>query len=79
VKVSELIKWLEAFEDQDATVEVTFHTYGTGYYDQGGNATVVPFDPEKHTTYTDLRGNPRIAPGAPGFGTHTLHLGGFNE
>lgn len=55
--VQEFIQWLSLFEDQDAQVEVVQHSCGTGYYDQGGTACVVAFDPEKHATYADLQGN----------------------
>jgi len=75
MKVRELIQWLATFDDQDAEVEVVEHSSGTGYYDQGGNARVVAFDHERHTTYTDLRGNQFVKPGAPYFGARTLLLG----
>ncbi len=75
MKVRELIQWLGTFEDQDAEVEVVKHSRGTGYCDQGGNARVVAFDPEKHTTYTDLRGNPYVKPDAPYYEARTLLLG----
>jgi hypothetical protein len=55
MKVRELIQWLATVKDQDAEVEVVQHSRGTGYYDQGGNASAAAFDPEKHTTYTNLR------------------------
>ena len=57
MQVKELVKWLSEFPDQEATVEVILHMQGSGYYDQGGNATCVVFDPEKHVNYTDFRGN----------------------
>lgn len=55
--VQEMIQWLSSFEDQDAEVEVVKHSRGTGYYDQGGTARVVAFDPQKHAIYADLQGN----------------------
>jgi len=55
--VQEMIQWLSSFEDQDAEVEVVKHSRGTGYYDQGGTARVVAFDPKKHAYYTNLQGN----------------------
>lgn len=55
--VQEMIQWLSSFEDQDAEVEVVKHSRGTGYYDQGGTARVVAFDPQKHAYYTNLQGN----------------------
>ena len=75
MKVKELIQWLAKVEDQDAEVEVVQHSRGTGYYDQGGNASTAAFDPEKHTTYTDLRGNPHIKPDATYYNARTLLLG----
>lgn len=57
MSVQELIQWLASLEDQDAKVEVVQHSRCTGYYDQGGTACVVAFDPEKHATYADLQGN----------------------
>lgn len=75
MKVKELIEWLSAFEDQDAEVEIVRHTRSSGYYDQGGNASVEAFDPGKHIDYTDLRGNPHIAPGTPSYNSRTLLLG----
>jgi len=75
MKVRELIQWLATVEDQDADVEVVQHSRGTGYYEQGGTASVVAFDPEKHTTYTYLRENPHIKPDAPYYNARTLLLG----
>lgn len=75
MKVRELVQWLAAFEDQDADVEVVQHSSGIGYYDQGGNARVVKFDPARHADYTDLRGNPHIKPDAPYYNARTLLLG----
>jgi hypothetical protein len=75
MKVRELRQWLADLEDQDAEVEVVEHSSGTGYYDQGGNAKVVPFNPERHATYTDMRGNPHVKPDAPYRDARTLLLG----
>lgn len=72
--VSEFIEWLKS-QDQGATVEVVNHTSGNTYYDQGGNATPVAFNPEEHAHYTDLRGNQFIAPEMPYFNKRTLLLG----
>ena len=52
--VAEMITWLKT-QDQEASVFVVEHTSGTGYYDQGGNAREVVFDPAKHVDYTDRR------------------------
>ena len=74
--VSDLIRWLQT-QDQGALVEVVQHTSGRGYYDQGGNATEVAFDPSL-TTYTDFRGNQFVKPDAPYYNTRTLLLGETN-
>jgi len=73
--VRELAEWLAAFEDQDAVVKVIVHQRGSGYYDQGGIAAAVEFNPELHAEYTDLRNNPLIPPDAPYYGKRTLLLG----
>ena len=78
MKVRELAQWLAKFEDQDADVEVVCHSSGTGHYDQGGTAMASPFDPAKHTTYTDLRGNPHVTPGVPWENARMLLLGELN-
>lgn len=58
MKVSELVEWLQAFEDQDAIVKVLHNEDGGGYYAQGGVTKQVVFDPEKYVELTDLRDNP---------------------
>lgn len=78
MKVKELVEWLAAFEDQDAEVEVVRHTSGGGYYDQGGNASSVAFDPSSHAEYTDMRGNQFVKPDAPYYNSRTLLLGELN-
>jgi len=50
VTVAGLIEWLKT-QDQDAVVCVVFHETGYGYYNQGGTAKTVAFDPSKHSTY----------------------------
>lgn len=55
MNVAELIEWLKT-QDQRAIVEVIRHTSGTGYYDQGGNVSVVEFSPEMSEHYTDCHG-----------------------
>jgi len=59
-------------------VKVIRHTSGTGYYDQGGNASTVPFDPVAHAEYTDMRGNQFVKPDAPYYNARTLLLGEMN-
>lgn len=68
--------WLLALPDQEATVEVWKHSSGRGYYDQGGAVCKEEFDPDKHSEYTDLRGNPFIKPEASYYNSRTLFLGG---
>ena len=75
MKVRELIQWLAAFEDQDADVEVVQHKSGRDYYEQGGTARAVAFDPEKYAEYTDFRDNQFVKPDAPYYNTRTLLLG----
>lgn len=74
--VREMIKWLKT-QDQGATVMVVKHTRGTGWDDQGGNATEVDFTPEI-SDYTDLRGIESITPDKPYYNQRTLLLGEFN-
>ena len=50
--VAELIKWLQT-QDQAAVVHVVFHKTGYGYDNQGGTATTVAFDPNKHVDHSD--------------------------
>jgi hypothetical protein len=74
MKVRELVEWLQAFDDQDAEVEVVSHQSRGGYYEQGGTACTVTFDPREHADYTDLRGNRFVPTSAQ---TRTLLLGVF--
>ena len=45
--VAEMIEWLKT-QDQAATVYVVSHSGCIGYYDQGGTAQTVVFDPTRH-------------------------------
>jgi hypothetical protein len=76
MKVHELVTWLNNLEDQDATVLVVRHTRGSSYYDQGGNAMEIPFDPTQHSEYVDLRNHPTIP---DDWKTHTILLGVMND
>lgn len=78
MKVKELVKWLSEFEDQDADVLIVEHESGTGQYYHGGNATDTLFSPEKHTEYTDFRGNKFVKPGSACENKRTLLLGTIN-
>lgn len=85
MQVSEFIEWLQT-QPQDAIVEVVYHKSGCGYYDQGGNARSVGFDPSegeygvpRHWSYTDFRGNYWVKESEPHFGKHYLLLGGLDE
>lgn len=54
MKVSELITWLEKFENQDAIVEVVDYCNGRGYYEPVGiDAKGVSFEPDVHVVYKD--------------------------
>jgi hypothetical protein len=50
--VAGLIEWLQT-QDQNAVVHVVFHSPRYRYYLQGGTATIVAFDPDKHADYSD--------------------------
>jgi hypothetical protein len=49
--VADLIEWLKT-QDQAATVYVVSHSACIGYYDQGGTAQTVVFDPARHAEHT---------------------------
>ncbi len=74
MKVRELIEWLQAFDDQDATVRVLHCQPAGSYYMQGGETSVVDFDPKLHIDYTDFRDNP-FARGQPWANERSLLLG----
>lgn len=78
MKVSEFIKLLEQFPDQDADVLVVEHRSGRSPYDQGGTVETVNFDPELHLDYTDFRENPFVKPDAEYFNQRTLLIGVTN-
>lgn len=78
MNVRELIGWLVTFEDQDAVVKVVVNQSGSDYYNQGGIAAAVEFNPELHAEYIDLRNNPLIPPDAAYYGKRTLLLGGID-
>lgn len=69
--VSEFIKWLKT-QDQGATVEVLHGIASRNW--EGDSYRKVDFDPEKHSDYTDMRGNP-FAVGKPYENSRTLFLG----
>ena len=46
MKVSELIEWLKDFDQNAEVVAVEHLSSGSSYYEQGGTAYIVPFDPE---------------------------------
>jgi hypothetical protein len=69
--VSEFIKWLQEFEDQDAIVQVV-----DVYSD--GDVRVSKFDPAFYASYTDFRGNPYIEPGDKHYNARYLTLGDPN-
>lgn len=78
--VADLIEWLKT-QDQGATVQVVKHSsHGASYYEQGGTATVVEFDPTDvtHHDYTDFRENQYVKPDAAYFNQRYLLLGEHN-
>lgn len=78
MKVRELIEWLQAFEDQEATVRVLHCESGSGYYQQGGVTHAVEFSPEDHVDYSDFRGNKFVEESSPWYNSRTILLG-LNE
>lgn len=68
-------EWLATFEDQDAIVHVLDHDTSGSYYAQGGTCREVEFDPEVHTEYTDLRGNPFVKSYSSRYNSRTLLIG----
>ena len=79
--VAEFIEWLQT-QDQEAVVEVLYHTSGTGYYDQGGNVTTQDFDPtdlmwgcSKSFDYVDFRNNQFVKEDHPYYNKRILQLG----
>ena len=54
MNVREVAEWLLSLEDQTATVCVIHHTTGRGYYNQGGDAKEVQFNPDKHVEHWDF-------------------------
>lgn len=79
MKVKELIDWLKTVEDKDADVLIVEHYCGTNVYEQGGYAHEVIFNPNKHSEYTDMRGNKFVPSGAPYENKRTLLLGAINQ
>ena len=75
MKVHELIKVLQEFEDQEADVFVIEHSSGDGYYDQGGNIKEAVFNKDEHLEYVDFRGNPHVKPDRECFNARTLLIG----
>jgi len=73
MNVHELIEWLQAFEDQEATIYVLSHN--DGYYAQ--HTEKIKFIPELHTKYEDYRDNPFVPPDAPYKHERSLFFGEF--
>lgn len=71
MKVSEMIEWLKT-QDQDATVEVLKGERARAW--EGDSYRVVDFDPNEHSEYIDMRGNP-FAKGKPYESERALFLG----
>jgi len=78
MSVRQMIEWMSTFEDQDAIVEVVVHRDGRGYYDQGGNAETMEFNPEQHVEYTDMRGNQFVHEGNPYYNRRSVVFGVIN-
>jgi hypothetical protein len=78
MKIKEFIKWLET-QDQDAIIKVVAHKSGRGYYDQGGTASKVEFDPSNHVEITDFRGNSFVTPDDDFYNKIHILLGTHND
>lgn len=86
MNVAQMIEWLKT-QDQEAIVGVVYHTSGSSYYDQGGNATSVEFDPNAGVyseggdqwDYKDFRGNQFVKEDAPYYNKRYLRLGGLDQ
>ena len=52
MNVTQMIDWLKTMPC-GAEVRVIHHTSGSGYYDQGGNATTKPFEYDERYRNTD--------------------------
>ena len=83
--VYEFTEWLKT-QDQDAIVQIVYHERGTGYYDQGGTASVIEFRPDvnqygvaDHWNYTDYRNNRFVKETDPHYNKLYLLLGGYEE
>lgn len=86
----ELQQWLNQF-DEDTIIECVVHSNGSGYYDQGGNATVEEFQPDiqrytnsiwcanDHFEYVDLRNNQFVKEDNRLYGKKLLRIGAFNK
>ena len=69
--VRELIEWLKT-QDQEATVETLEGTAAKAW--EGDSYSWVELTVNKHTEYSDMRGNP-FAKGKPYENSRTLYLG----
>jgi len=69
--VSDFIEWLKT-QDQGATVRVLHGIHARAW--EGDSYRRVDFDPEKHSDYTDMRGN-HLAVGKPYENSRTLFIG----
>ena len=74
--VAEMIEWLKT-QDQEAIVQVVRHESGRGYYDQGGNTSIVDFDitDDNLMTYTNFRCNSTVKPDDDLYNKRYLLLG----
>lgn len=81
--VAQMIEWLKT-QDQSAIIEVVMHSSGSGYYDQGGNASTKKFDPTLEVMYEvqDFAMYPPLDPDPNGYnswrGKKFLLLGMYN-
>lgn len=78
MKVKELIKWLEDFEDQDAEVIVVEHHDSSNYEMQGGYVYKVPFISNIHSEYINFKGEKWVKKDSTNYNKSFLFLGAIN-
>ena len=78
VNVRELREWLKQF-DQEASVEIVYHSRGHGYYDQGGNATTKEFEPDTYNIGDNLYCHKNHFEYVKFSGGHSLLLGAYES
>lgn len=92
MNVKEFREFLAQFDD-DTIVECVLHYRGSGYYDQGGTASLVDFTPDvvypeaggvpycgnDHFEYTDFTDNPFVKPTQEHYQKKYLTIGSIDN